>query len=562
LSVDGGQNFIKPNGPTHIFDNLGEGDYDIIAKNLNSNCEIYWSENTLELRAPEGDETELCLNGGFESGDFSEWEGRIGTTNDNVHSLPNIGFGNNFNFSILSNYTDPFAPIVLPFSGTYTLRMGSQLAGGGVESIEKCFIVTEDLVDFNFNYALVLQDPNHSPMSDNPSFAYYFYKIESNGNKSLLNELSFEVIADINDDYFKYFTSGGNDYVYKGWTCVNTNFSNYLNQELCIKFVNSDCKPGAHWGYSYIDGVCGDGIQNSPVLLIGDHNPTVCCNQPIIIDIQEAKGFNKYSILVEKYSSSNQLVDILYFEEIDYVLLDKLNIMALFHNSIAFFECNFEYHVIITLFNDCSDPAEQSLVVNYVSEEYDISYKDIIVCGQPNVNVVMQGINTCFGCPIQWEPSYLLSDNTLHFPVVLGAYFSNAFSTNYTYQVITSEGCSYSGGVNTFFLPKPKVLVFSDNSHCHYKIMIRINYDFLNNNFINNEYLDVKVLRNGVEIIVQYFGIDQLTKEHIYISEEMYSNLFNSNIITSVSWDFDHLSDDYIVVSESQLDNLEHTDPP
>lgn len=553
LSVDGGQNFITPNGYTYIFENLGEGDYDVLAKDIFTNCEVYWSENSVSLRAPEGNETELCENGGFEAGDFTEWEGRIGTTTDNVHSLPEVGFGSpHYNFSILSNHTDPLAPIILPFAGTYTLRMGSTKPGGIVESIEKCFVVTAALSDFNFNYALVLEYPNHMPSSDNPKFAYYFYKFEPDGSKTLLSDLSFEIIADINNEYFKSFNSGGQDYVYKGWTCVTTDLSDYIDQELCIKFVNSDCKPGCHFGYCYIDGVCGDGIQNSPVLSIGTTSSTFCINQDIIIDINEAKGFNKYGITVEKYSTNNQLIDAIYSESIDYVLPEKLNISGLFPNSTSFFECNYDYHVTIVLYNDCTEPIEQEVIFSYNCQQYNIKYKDIIVCGQPNVNVTMQGYNECENCPIDWQPSHLLNDNSLHFPTILGTYYYNAFSQKYYYETTSQEGCVYSGVVSSYFLPKPKISTFPSNTHhCKYNIMVRVSYDFLDNNIISDDNLILQVLKNGVVTSMEYFGIDQETNEHIYISIDEFSNLLTNTIIAKVYWDFNLFSEDYIVLNDA-----------
>ncbi len=553
LSVDGGQNYITPNGPTYIFENLGEGDYDVLAKDINTNCEVYWSENSVSLRAPEGNETELCENGGFEAGDFTGWEGRIGNTDDNVHSLPNISFGNpDYNFKILSNHTDPYAPIILPFSGTYTLRMGGTVAGAVVESIEKCFVVTSALSDFNFNYALVLQDPDHDPLSENPKFAYYFYKVESDGSKTLLSDLSFEIIADASNEYFKSVIHGNNQYAYKGWTCVTTDLSNYIDQELCVKFVNSDCKPGVHWGYCYIDGVCGDGMQNNPVLSAGVTSTTVCMNQDIIIDILEAKGFNKYSIAVEKYSTNNQLIDAIYYESIDYVLPNKLNLVDLFQDSPSFFECNYDYHVTIVLYNDCTDPVEQEIIISYICEQYDINYKDIIVCGQPNVNVTMQGTNGCGGCPIDWQPSYLLSDNSLHFPTILGSYYYNAFSQKYNYETTSQEGCVYSGVVSSYFLPKPIISTFSSiTNHCKYNIMVRVSYDFLGNNNIGVENLILEVLGNGVAISMQYNGVDQESNEHIYTSVDDFSNLITATIIAKVFWDFNLFSSDYIVLNDA-----------
>ena len=46
---------------------------------------------------------------------------------------------------------------------------------------------------------------------------------------------------------------------YKNWTAVKTDFSDYIGQQVTLKFCTADCGKGGHYAYAYIDVSCGDG---------------------------------------------------------------------------------------------------------------------------------------------------------------------------------------------------------------------------------------------------------------------------------------------------------------
>ncbi|MBK6698311.1 MAG: hypothetical protein IPG55_00095 [Saprospiraceae bacterium] len=48
----------------------------------------------------------------------------------------------------------------------------------------------------------------------------------------------------------------GGKVVYKDWSCVEIDLSDYVNQIVQIEFRNRDCTAGAHFGYTYLDNLC------------------------------------------------------------------------------------------------------------------------------------------------------------------------------------------------------------------------------------------------------------------------------------------------------------------
>ncbi|MEM8909661.1 MAG: hypothetical protein AAGD05_17570, partial [Bacteroidota bacterium] len=131
---------------------------------------------------PQGMPNGCCENGDFESGNFENWTGGVGSftidpnTEMSILSFPNqtINAVDNPNQSpdnaqhrLLSandNYVDPNIPelpILASGTGDYIVRLGNQFSGNGADRLSYTFTVTACNADFHFNYLLVLEDEGH-----------------------------------------------------------------------------------------------------------------------------------------------------------------------------------------------------------------------------------------------------------------------------------------------------------------------------------------------------------------------------------------------------------------
>lgn len=217
-----------------------------------------------------------CGNGGFEEAggslDAAEWSGGNGSlanpnftsglfpgaiTDVNAHQTlvttsaqdPNVGI----------NMTGPNTLINQPVSGN-AVRIGNAVNGARAELLSKTFTVTSAEALIHFWYAVVFQDPGHG-LGANPSFQVRVLDNTSGtpvvqpGLANLGNG-SDVVIADQANPFFQV-KAGGTPIVYKDWSCAQINLSTLIGKSVTIEFVTKDCALGGHWGYAYIDDVCG-----------------------------------------------------------------------------------------------------------------------------------------------------------------------------------------------------------------------------------------------------------------------------------------------------------------
>lgn len=211
---------------------------------------------------------DMCSNGDFESGiSPTLWDAAYGSVLPN--SSPNLstwtlGFSSgNINTisarqTLVSAGPDPNCAIdrVNPNSqpiSTKAMRIGNSKAGKGAEMLSRTFEVKAENPSLSFWYAVVFQDPGHSPASQ-PSFWVRILK----GNNEItglvdLRNGSNKVVADASG----FFKKAGNLVVYKDWSCVDIDLSKHIGETLTIQFITEDCSHGAHFGYAYIDDFCG-----------------------------------------------------------------------------------------------------------------------------------------------------------------------------------------------------------------------------------------------------------------------------------------------------------------
>ena len=153
--------------------------------------------------------------------------------------------------------TDPYGgfPVVCPIGGNYSLRLGNNSSGQGAERVKYYLQVPAGINNytFTFQYAVVLQDPNHSP-NQQPRFEVNAYD-SATGLPVPCAQQSFIAAASIPG----FFTSPlASDVRYKPWTSAILSVGGTAGQTIILTVASLDCTLGAHFGYGYFDLIdCG-----------------------------------------------------------------------------------------------------------------------------------------------------------------------------------------------------------------------------------------------------------------------------------------------------------------
>lgn len=193
---------------------------------------------------------QACTNIDFEAGNTNGW-------------ILSTGFHPLFNTSgccptaggaqtIMSgNGVDPCAgfPVVCP-GGNFSVRLGNNGTGGQADRMEQKFFVTSANANFTYKYAVVFEDPGHT-VAQQPSF-----KVEMMDSLGAAIPCTYyNVAAGQNITGFQN-SPGCPGVVFKPWTNVLVDLTNYIGQTVTIRFTTYDCALGGHFGYAYIDGSC------------------------------------------------------------------------------------------------------------------------------------------------------------------------------------------------------------------------------------------------------------------------------------------------------------------
>lgn len=199
-------------------------------------------------------------NIGFETGTFTKWQtytGLVETSlagNKTVNKVNVIaGVPSLLRHSIINSKTakDPYGDfsVLAPNGSNYSVKLGNDGTGKQAERISYLITVPNDKPVFNltYQYAVVFQDPNHIE-AEQPRFNVKVLDLSTN---SYINCASFEYIATSNLPGFKKSKVPG--VIYKDWSPVSINLSNYQGKQLLIEFTTADCTQSGHFGYAYLD---------------------------------------------------------------------------------------------------------------------------------------------------------------------------------------------------------------------------------------------------------------------------------------------------------------------
>ncbi len=195
---------------------------------------------------------QACTNIDFESGNLNGW-----TTSTGYNPLYNaLGCCQNAGGAQLVTSGAGLDACggfpVVSAGGNFSVRLGNNGTGGIADRLEQTFSVTSANANFTYRYAVVFQDPGHAT-ADQPKFEIEM--LDSNGVQ--IPCTYYNVAAGQNIPGFVNSTNCAN-VVYKPWTNVSVDLTNYIGQDVTIRFTTQDCSLGGHYAYAYIDGSCSN----------------------------------------------------------------------------------------------------------------------------------------------------------------------------------------------------------------------------------------------------------------------------------------------------------------
>lgn len=200
---------------------------------------------------------QVTPNIGFDDGTFTNWDCWAG---DVLKGLSlNLTGPVSFRHTIISEKTnskDPYGgfPTLCPNGSKYSIRLGNSISGAQAERVSYTFTVpaTGDY-SIIFDYAVVLQNPNHAP-EEQPRFTAQVYSLSDN---KYIDCPTFDFIAGDGSPGFvpsdMAVGTSGDVVFYKDWSKAIIDLHGYANKVMRIEFTTNDCTKGAHFGYAYLD---------------------------------------------------------------------------------------------------------------------------------------------------------------------------------------------------------------------------------------------------------------------------------------------------------------------
>lgn len=212
-----------------------------------------------------------CNNIDFEGGSTTGWSLTCGfhPIYNATGCCPNPGGQQVITAATNANPLDPFGgfPLVAP-GGNFSLRLGDNNVNGQADRISQTFFVTPQNANFTYKYAVVFEDPGHT-QAEQPSFVVEMVDTLNNAIPCTY----YNVAAGQN---IPGFLQGPGNVVYKPWTSVVVDLTNYIGQNVTIRFTTYDCALGGHFGYAYIDGQCAAFTTGSSFSMCAGSYSAIC----------------------------------------------------------------------------------------------------------------------------------------------------------------------------------------------------------------------------------------------------------------------------------------------
>lgn len=152
-----------------------------------------------------------------------------------------------------ANETDPRTGNQLhtvPPGEIASVRLGNWNTGAEAESVTyKYFVDPDETPILVFKYAAVMQDPNHTP-EQQPHLKLEILDESNNLVDSYCGAFDFIASSSLG------WNQSNDGVLWKEWTAVGLDLSDYKGQTVRIRFTNYDCQRKGHYGYAYINISC------------------------------------------------------------------------------------------------------------------------------------------------------------------------------------------------------------------------------------------------------------------------------------------------------------------
>lgn len=234
-----------------------------------------------------------CDNVDFEDASFMGWQAYYGWISEfSGINTPNTGVVNGRHTIISGTGTDPYScgniPLVPPGSGTYVVRLGNSNDDAQAERLQYEFNIDSESTLIVYKYAVVLEDPGHTP-NEQPRFEAKVF----DPSGQVIGCTFYEVAADPNAPGFDVC---GN-VVYREWTTVGVDMSEYIGQNVTLDLATGDCTQGGHFGYAYVDAFCAP-LEIDSRYCVGTDIVEVTLTAPIGFDYVWSTGETTQEIVV------------------------------------------------------------------------------------------------------------------------------------------------------------------------------------------------------------------------------------------------------------------------
>lgn len=407
-----------------ILDGLDEGTYTVVISN--GTCD---ETLTFTLVALTGDPDESdCNNGGFEDGDFTNWTTQTSTSNNQGVPGPftNVNPINDPGFNLIQSgaVQDPNVvggTVNSPTGGTFLAVLGDPGLSGGndVYRMTNCFLVTAANADFAFNYALVMDDPNHPPNQQ----PYFEWEITVQGSGQVVD-------GNVATSGTSFFDTNAQNLSILNMSCASSDLTAFIGQTVCVEFTLAECAQGGHGAYAYIDAICQTASENAPECGFSLMSENVCGSQflDIMLDNPNANNFDQFVVNICDGSNCSDLP-----------IQNGFSIPSVDIEDVAS-QAGFNlvdgqtYTVEVHMENDCGEcTSTQTFTYNDIPMTLD--YPEwLVVCGNPT-NVTIPGTATCPSCTYDWDPetyAVVIGSSTTPNPVLDGTTNVYAYQQAYT----------------------------------------------------------------------------------------------------------------------------------
>ncbi len=203
-----------------------------------------------------------------------------GTTSD---PYKNVGVASGRHTIIESRHVDPISVAssllyTTPAPNVPSVRLGNANIGAEAESITYGFDVPIEGTLLLLQYAVVLQDPNHTE-SEQPRFIMRITDDQGNSLDAVCLDADF-ITGKNTSDWIK--GEGRYENVrYKNWSTLGINLLPYSGTHINITFTTYDCEKRGHFGYAYFTLSCQSGEID-----------VVSCGSENTVDLVAPDGFN------------------------------------------------------------------------------------------------------------------------------------------------------------------------------------------------------------------------------------------------------------------------------